>query len=131
MKCRKHMDDVETGGKSLLRDQVGGCLLTARSASGIQVAGRRSGLSCGTWEPVVLMRRENRKRQNREWESTDAAHRGGVACSSEEGPVTGLERRGHLNRHGSVGQPGNREDPAGSGAEPAEAGGAGWEEPDA
>jgi len=131
MKCRKHMDDVETGGKSLLRDKVGGCLLTARSASGIKVAGRRSGLSCGTWEPVVPMLRETRKWQNHKRLSTDAAHRGGVACSSEEGPVTGLERRGHLNRHGSVGQPGNREDPAGSGAEPAEAGGAGWEEPDA
>ncbi len=29
-------------------------------------------------------------------ESTEAEPRGGVACSSEEGPVMGLERRGGL-----------------------------------
>jgi hypothetical protein len=27
-------------------------------------------------------------------ERTDAEHRGGVACSSEEGPVMGLDQRG-------------------------------------
>ena len=30
----------------------------------------------------------------REWQSTDAGHRGGPARSSDEGPVMGLERRG-------------------------------------
>ncbi len=29
-------------------------------------------------------------------ESTEAEHRGGVACISEEGPVMGLERRGDI-----------------------------------
>ena len=105
MRCRKRMDDVETGGKSLLRDKAGGCLLTARSASGIKAAGTRSGLLRGTWEPVVPMLRETRKRQNRERQSTDAAHRDGVASSSVDGPVMGPERRGHLNRHGRPGQP--------------------------
>ena len=99
------MNGVETGGSSLLRDKSGGCLFTARSASGIEAAGTRSGLLRGTWEPVVPMLRETRKRQNRERLSTDAAHRGGVACSSGEGPVMGLERRGHLGRHERPGQP--------------------------
>ena len=126
MTCRKGpLDDVKTGARSLPRDKAGGHLFTARSASGIKAARTQSGLLCGTWEPVVLMKRENRKRQNREWESTEAAHRGGVARNSEDGSVMGPERRGHLNRHGSAGQPGNREDPAESGTEPAEAGGAG------
>ena len=105
MRCRKRRNDVKTGGKSLLRDQVGGYLLTARSASGIKAAGTRSGLLRGTWEPVVLMTRETRKRQNRERLSTNAAHRDGVASSSDEGPVMGPERRGHLNRCGRLGQP--------------------------
>ncbi len=117
MKCRKgSSEDVETGARSLLRDKAGGNLFTARSASGIKAARTQSGLLCGTWEPVVLMRRENRKRQNRERESTEAAHRGGVARNSEEGSVMGPERRGYLNRHGTPGQPGNREDLGGSGS---------------
>lgn len=41
-----------------------------------------------------------------EGESTDAGHRGGVARSSEEGPVMGLERRGHIVRFHLSGQPG-------------------------
>ena len=42
------------------------------------------------------MRREKSKRGNREDESTKAGHRGGTARSSDEGPVTGLERRGRV-----------------------------------
>jgi len=34
----------------------------------------------------------------REGESTDAGHRGGVACSRDEGPVMGLDRRGDVVR---------------------------------
>lgn len=30
--------------------------------------------------------------------STEAGHGGGVARSSDEGPVTGLERRSHIDR---------------------------------
>ena len=85
MRCRKRWDDVKTGGKSLLRDQAGGYLLTARSASGIKAAGTRSGLLRRTWEPATPMARENRKRQNRERESTKAACRDGAARSSREG----------------------------------------------
>ncbi len=36
--------------------------------------------------------------QGHEGESTDARHRGGPARSSDEGPVTGLERRGRVGQ---------------------------------
>ena len=88
-----------------LRDQSEGCLLTARAASGMEVARTRSRLLCGTWEPVTPMVRESCKRRTRERQSTDAADRGGAARSSEEGPVMGAERRGCLNRLGSREQP--------------------------
>ena len=87
-------------------DKSEGYLLTARAASGMEAARTRSGLLRGTWEPVVPMLRETRKRRTRKRLSTDAAHRGGVACISEEGSVMELERRGHLDRHGTSGQPG-------------------------
>jgi hypothetical protein len=38
MTCRKRMNDVETTGESLLWDKSGGCLLTARAASGMKAA---------------------------------------------------------------------------------------------
>ena len=88
-----------------LRDESEGYLLTARSASGMEAARTRSGLLRGTWEPVTPMARESRKRRTRERQSTEAAYRGGAARTSEEGPVTGLERRGCLNRLGSREQP--------------------------
>ncbi len=48
MKCRKRMDDVETGEKSLLRDEHGGNLSTAHAASGMKVARAWFRLLCGT-----------------------------------------------------------------------------------
>ncbi len=44
------------------------------------------------------MLREKFKWRPHENESTDAKHRGGVARSSEESPVMGLERRGYIVR---------------------------------
>ena len=38
MTCRKRRNDVETTGKSLPWDKSGGCLLTARAASGMKAA---------------------------------------------------------------------------------------------
>lgn len=38
-------------------------------------------------------------------ESTNAGHRGGVACSRVEGPVMGLDRRGDVVRLCSEGNP--------------------------
>jgi len=45
-------------------------------------------------EPVVLMPRETSKRRTREGQSTDAAHWGGVARSSDEAAVIAVERQG-------------------------------------
>ena len=68
--------------------------MTARSASGMEVARVRSGLLCGTWEPVTPMLREKHKGEHPECESTDAEYRDGATRSSEEGAVMVLERRG-------------------------------------
>jgi len=42
------------------------------------------------------MRREKRKWRPHERESTDAGHRGGVACNSDEGSVMELEPRSDI-----------------------------------
>jgi len=94
MTCRKRRNDVKTAGESLPQDKSGGSLLTARSASGIKVARSQFRLLCGTWEPVTPMLREKRKGQPPKCESTNAGYRGGATCSSEEGSVMELERRG-------------------------------------
>ena len=91
-KCRKRKEDVKTEGFRLLRDWFGGHLLTVRTASGIKVARTRSGLLCGTWEPVAPMPRENRKWRPHERESTDAEHRDGPLRSSDEGVNGGATR---------------------------------------
>ena len=75
MKCRNGLGDVKTVADQARRDQSGGHLY-------------------GTWEPVVPMRKENRKWRPHERESTDAEHRGGPPRSSGEGLVMRLERRG-------------------------------------
>ena len=90
----KRGDDVKTAGVSLPQDKSGRCLLTARSASGMEVARVRSGLLCGTWEPVTPMSREKHKGVHPKCESTDAEYRDGATRSSEEGAVMALERRG-------------------------------------
>ena len=38
MTCRKRRDDVKTTGESLPWDKLGGCLLMARAASGMEAA---------------------------------------------------------------------------------------------
>ena len=53
----KERDDIETGDALEPRDEPGGCLLTGRAVSGIEVARAWSGLLCGTCEPVAPRRR--------------------------------------------------------------------------
>jgi hypothetical protein len=56
LKCRKRIDDIETGVQLLLRDEPGGYLFTALAVSGTKVARARFRLRCGTWErlaPIV------------------------------------------------------------------------------
>jgi hypothetical protein len=94
MTCRKRRNDVKTEGESLPREESGGNLSTAQAASGMKAARTRSRLLCGTWEPVTPMLREPRKGKPPEGVSTEAGYRDGATCSSAEGPVMGLERRG-------------------------------------
>jgi len=51
------------------------------------------------------MLREKCKWKTHKDESTAAADRGGMACSSNEASVIGVERRGDVVRSGSLGQP--------------------------
>jgi hypothetical protein len=64
--------------------ELGGNLLTARVVTGTKAARAQSRLSCGTWEPVAPMQRENSKWLTHEGESTEAGRRGGSVRSSEE-----------------------------------------------
>jgi hypothetical protein len=45
-KCRKHLDDIETGEVMLLRDESGGNLFTGQVVSGIEAASVWFGLPC-------------------------------------------------------------------------------------
>jgi hypothetical protein len=107
MKCRKFLDDIESGSGRKTRDETGGCLFISQSVSGMYAARAWVRLLHGTWEPVVL--RDDQlvasglrlavsgkvsSGRNREGRIPVAGHRGGPARSSDEGPVMGLERRG-------------------------------------
>ena len=94
MKRRKRRDDVKTGAQSFLRDKLWRYPLTARAASGVKVARFRFRLVQATGEPVASMAREPPKWRPHKGLSTDARHRGGSTCSSDEGYVMYLERRG-------------------------------------
>ena len=52
-----------------------------------------SGVSVESQEPVVLMTREKSQGRSPEGESTNATHRGGAFCSSDEVAVMAMERR--------------------------------------
>ena len=57
----------------------------------------------GTCHPDV--KGETQAASRREGLSTDAGYRGGDACSRDEGPVMGLDRRGVVIRLDPVGNP--------------------------
>ena len=95
MTCRKRIDDVETGGKSLTRDKSGGC--PDCGPDGIRHEGgvtlnRALARNVGTCRPDA--KGEVQMGGPHEDESTEAGHRGGAACNSDEGSVMELERRG-------------------------------------
>ena len=95
LKCRKQLRRRQNrSGRGATGSVPGGTCLLPGSASGMEPARPWSGLFHGTWEPVVPMRRENRKWRPHERESTDAGHGDGDVCSSAEGVVMTLERRG-------------------------------------
>jgi hypothetical protein len=94
MTCRKHIGDVETGGKSLTRDESGGCPDFGpdgiRHEGGVTLS-RAFARNVGTCRPDA--KGEIQAGGPREDRRTDAGHRGGATRSSEEGSVMGLERR--------------------------------------
>lgn len=95
MKCRKRIDDAETGEMSLPRDKSGGwpdcCPDGIRHEGGVTL---RLALTrnVGTCRPDA--KGEAQMGGPHESESTDAGHRDGAARSRVEGSVMGLDRRG-------------------------------------
>ena len=93
MTCRKRRDDVKTRGVSLIWDKSEGYLFYC--SVGVRHEGGVNSVQALVWNvgTCTPMPREKLKRPTRKSQSTEAGCRGGVACSSDEGPVTGLERR--------------------------------------
>lgn len=99
MTCRKRMDDAETGGKSLTRDESGGrpdcCPGGIRHEGGVTLD-QALAWNVGTWR--LDAKGEVQVGGPHEDESTDAGHRGGAIRSRVEGSVIGLDRRGCVIR---------------------------------
>src|SRR5215813_5792161 len=94
MTCRKRIDDVETGGKSLTRDKSGGC--PDCGPNGIRHEGsvtlnRALAWNVGTCRPDA--KEEVQMGGPHEDNSTEAGHRGGVSISAEPGPGISVESR--------------------------------------
>jgi hypothetical protein len=95
MRCRKRIDDAETGGVSLTRDKSGGC--PDFGPDGIRHRGGMTrdwalARNVGTCRPDV--KGEVQVGSPHEGESTEAGHRGGAARSRDEGSVMELDQRG-------------------------------------
>ncbi len=118
MTCRDdYQPDIETGVSGCPRDEPGGCPLTGQVVSGMKTT--RSWSAAVAWNvgrptaigpPVVAAGRTPGSR-NCEVESTEAGWVGGLARSSGEAPVIGVERRGQTIVTGSSGQPRGWEEP--------------------
>ena len=93
------MDDVKTGGSSLLRDKLGGrpdfWLSGIRHGGGVTSVQARV-RNLGTCRPDA--KGEVQVGSPHEDERTEAGHRGGAVRSRDEGSVMGLDRRGCLIR---------------------------------
>jgi hypothetical protein len=106
-KCRKRMDDVETGRTSLARDKSGGwpdyCPGGIRHRGGVTLH-LALAWNVGTCRPDG--KGEIQVGGPHKDESTEAGHRGGATRSRAEGSVIELDRRGcvvqllnEVNRH--------------------------------
>jgi hypothetical protein len=95
MTCRKRMDDVETGGKSLTRDESGGC--PDFGPDGIRHEGGVTLRQAFAWNVGTCCldaKGDVQAGGPREDLSTKAGRRGGAARSRDEGAVMALDRRG-------------------------------------
>jgi hypothetical protein len=95
MKCRKRIDDVETGGPSLTREESGGC--PDFGPDGIRHEGGMTqdlalARNVGTWRPDA--KGEIQVGGPHKDESTEAGHRGGATRSRVESSVMEPDRRG-------------------------------------
>jgi hypothetical protein len=105
-KCRDdYQHDIETGVSGCLRDEPGGSPLTGQVVSGMKETRAWSAAAVGNVGrpisirlPVRVVRGRSPSRRNGEVLSTDAGWVGGLARSSEEAPVMGVERRGRVVR---------------------------------
>jgi len=97
MTCRKRIDDVETGEKSLTRDESGGwpdcCPDGIRHEGGVTLH-LAFAWNVGTCRPDA--KGEIQVGGPHEDESTEAGHRDGAIRSREEGSVMELNRRGRV-----------------------------------
>ena len=95
MTCRKRIDDVETGGKSLTRDKSGGwpdCC-----PDGIRHEGGVTPHLAFAWNVGTCRldaKGDIQMGSPHEDKSTEARHRGGATRIRAEGSVMGLDRRG-------------------------------------
>ena len=89
------MDDVETGGKSLTRDESGGwpecCSDGIRHEGGVTL---RQAFARNVGTCRLDAKGDIQAGGPREGESTEAGHRDGAARSRDEGSVMELDRRG-------------------------------------
>ena len=99
MMCRKRIDDVETGGMSLTRDESGGrpdCC-----PDGIRHEGGVTPYLAFAWNVGTCRldaKGDIQMGSPHEDQSTEARRRGGATRSRAEGSVTELDRRGRVVR---------------------------------
>ena len=119
MMCRDdYQHDIETGVSGCLRDEPGGSPLTGQVVSGMKATRAWSAAAAGNvgrpiaiGPPVRAVRGRPPSSRNCEVLSTDARWVGGLARSSGEAPVMGVERRGQTIVICSSGQPQEWEEP--------------------
>jgi hypothetical protein len=99
MTCRKRMNDAETGGKSLTRDESGGwpdfCPGGIRHEGGVTL---NQALAWNVGTCRLDAKGEIQVGRPHEDESTEAGHRGGATRSRADGSVIGPDRRGCVIR---------------------------------
>jgi hypothetical protein len=111
--CRKGLGDVKTGGIFVNPGAVWG--LPVYCPHGVRHEGSMTLLWASVWNVGTSRSAAKGEAQvggPHKGESTDTEHRDGAACSRDEGPVMGLDRRGCIVR-GYAGANLQREEPRG------------------
>lgn len=119
MKCRDdYQHEIETGVSGCPRDEPGGCPLIGQVVSGMKATRAWSAAAVRNVRrpipirpPVLVVRGRPPSSRNCKVLSTEAGWVGGLARSSGEAPVMGVERRGQATVICSSGQPRGWEEP--------------------